>query len=261
VTGKFEENKFCQTIFSPAFSLRMIKRSYVVVLLLVSRVAFSQISDFGTWNVINTKLNLTEHWSVFNELQLRSQSFYSNFYYYEVKGGVAYAVNKNFAFLLGTGKYVTYSDPGDFTKPVATNETRFWQQLIMNNTLERLKFEHRYRVEQRWFKDGRYRNRFRYRLNLAIPLNHNNIDPKTFYLVAFDEIFLTNKEPHFERNRVFAGAGYRAAKWVTFQPGYLYQYDYKPNNNSVGKHFFQLTIALEIDAHKDTKEKMPGAHD
>jgi len=239
----------------------MIKRSYVVAMLLLTRAAYCQISDVGAWNVINTKLNITEHWSVFNELQLRSQSFYDNFYYYEVKGGIAYAVNKNFAFLLGTGKYVTYSDPGDFTKPVATNETRFWQQLIMNNFLERLKFEHRYRVEQRWFSDGRYRNRYRYRLNVAVPLNHNKITPKTFYLTAFDEIFLTNKESHFERNRVFAGAGYMAAKWVTIQPGYLYQYDYRPNNNSVVKHFFQLTIAFEIDAHKNPKEKMPGNHD
>ena len=235
-------------------------RSCAIVLLFVSRVAYSQTSDFGSWNVINTKLILSDQWSVFNELQLRSQSFYSNHYYYEVKGGVAYAVNKNFTFLLGTGKYVTYSDPGSFAKPVSSNETRFWQQVTMNHFLERLKFEHRYRVEQRWFEDS-YRNRFRYRLNIAIPLNSNKIGPKTFYLATFDEIFLTNKGPYFERNRFFAGAGYQAAKWVTIQPGYVYQYDYKNNIDPLGKHFFQLTITFEIDAHKDPNEKMPGTVD
>ena len=100
-------------------------------------------------------------------------------------------------------------------------------------------------------------NRFRYRLNIAIPINHNKIGPKTFYLATFDEIFLTNKGPYFERNRFFAGAGYQAAKWVTIQPGYVYQYDYR-NNNPMGKHFFQLTIAFEVDTRKNTKEKMPG---
>jgi hypothetical protein len=231
-------------------------RSCALVLLLASNFAFSQTSDFGSWNVITTKLILADRWSVFNELQLRSQSFYDNHFYYEVKGGVAYSVNKNFTFLLGTGKYVTYSDGGDFTKPVTSNETRFWQQVSMNHFLERLKFEHRYRAEQRWFEDS-YRNRFRYRLNVALPINGNTILPKTFYLTSFDEIFLTNKAPYFERNRFFAGVGYQVNKWLTVQPGYVYQYDYR-NNNPLGKHFFQLTISFEIDADKSSGEHMPG---
>jgi len=231
-------------------------RACVIVLLLMSQIAFSQKSDFGSWNVINTKLVLSERWSVLNELQLRSQSFYDNHYYYEIKGGVSYSVNKNFLFLLGTGKYVTYPDGGNFVKPLSSDEFRFWQQLTMNHFLERLKFEHRYRAEQRWFKDS-YRNRFRYRLNVALPINNKKIGPKTFYVASFDEIFLTNKAPYFERNRFFAGVGYQANKWLTIQPGYVNQYDYK-NDVAQGKHFFQLTIGIEIDAHKDPKEKMPG---
>ena len=256
-TGKYDECN--QLVLDSSFSLyrRMITRACGFLLLLISQIAFSQTSDFGSWNVINTRLSLTDRWSVFNELQLRSQSFYSNHFYYEVKGGVSYAVNKNFTFLLGTGKYVTYSDGGSFTKPVASNETRFWQQVAMNHFLERLKFEHRYRVEQRWYKDGNYRNRFRYRLNVALPINNNKIGPKTFYLASFDEIFLTNKAPYFERNRFFAGVGYQFLKWLTVQPGYVYQYDYR-SGNPLGKHYFQLTIAFEIDADKDPGERMPG---
>jgi hypothetical protein len=234
-------------------------RISVLVLLLTSQIAFSQNSDFGSWNVINTKLTLSKRWSVFNELQLRSKSFYDNYYYYEIKGGVAYSVNKNFTFLLGTGKYMTYSDGGDFVKPITGDETRFWQQVTMNHFLSRLKFEHRYRVEQRWINDS-YRNRFRYRLNVAVPINKNKIGPKTFYVASFGEIFLTNKAPYYERNRFFAGVGYQAAKWVTIQPGYIHQSDYK-NNVTQGKSSFQLTIGFEIDAHKDPKEKMPGTHD
>lgn len=246
----------CFKFISLAFYQKILMRVGVFVLLLTSQIAFSQNSDLGSWNVINTKLTLSERWSVFNELQLRSKSFYDNHYYYEIKGGVGYSVSKNFTFLLGTGKYVTYSDGGDFVKPIASNETRFWQQVTMNHFLERLKFEHRYRVEQRWFKDS-YRNRFRYRLNIAVPINKKKIGPKTFYVASFDEIFLTNKAPYYERNRFFAGVGYQAAKWVTIQPGYVYQSDFR-NNVAQGKHFFQLTIGFEIDAHKDPKEKMPG---
>jgi hypothetical protein len=232
-------------------------RSLILSLLLIFSVTvFSQKSHFGSWNVITTKLILSDKWGVYNELQLRSQSFYNDHFYYEVKGGVSYAVNKSFSFLLGVGKYITYTDGGSFKSPVTANEIRFWQQMTMNHYLERIKFEHRYRVEQRWFKTG-YRNRFRYRLNTAIPINHKKIGPKTFYIGAFNEIFLTNKAPYFERNRVFFGPGYQLSKMFTIQPGYVYQYDYR-NNAGAGKHFFQLTFTIEIDGHKNPNEKIPG---
>lgn len=227
--------------------------------MLLSFAAFSQRSHFGSWNVINTKVTLSDKWGVYNELQLRSQSFYHDNYYYEVKGGVSYAVSKNFVFLLGIGKYITYSDGGDFVKPVSANETRFWEQLTMNQYVDRIKFEHRYRVEQRWFKNS-YRNRFRYRLNAVLPLNHSKMSPKTFYLTSFDEIFLTNKAPYFERNRFFFGTGYQFSKLFTIQPGYAYQFDYR-SGVGFGKHFFQLTLMFDIDAHKSSHEKIPGTLD
>jgi hypothetical protein len=224
--------------------------------LLLPFFAFSQKSHFGSWNVINTKLILSDHWGLYNELQLRSQSFYDNHFYHEVKGGISYSLNKNFSFLLGIGRYVTYTDGGSFEKPVTANEFRFWQQLTMNHYLERIKFEHRYRIEQRWFKTG-YRNRFRYRLNAAVPLNSTKISPKTIYIASFNELFLTSKAPYFERNRLFVGGGYVFSKMFSIQPGYVYQYDYR-NNAGAGKHFFQLTFNIEIDGHKDKKERIPG---
>ncbi len=233
-----------------------MKLSIVAALLLSITGAYAQKDDFGSWNVINTKLIIGPKWSAMTELQLRSQSFYDNHFYYEVKGGVTYSFNKNFSLLVGTGRYITYTDGGSFTKPVTANEWRLWQQLTMNNYLERVKFEHRYRVEQRWFKTG-YRNRFRYRLMAAVPLNGSKIEPKSFYISAFNELFLTNKAPYFERNRFFSGFGYQFSKHVSLQPGYVYQYDYR-NNQGAGKHFFQLTLMLEIDADKDPSERIPG---
>ncbi len=84
--------------------------------------------------------------------------------------------------------------------------------------------------------------------------------PGTFYIAAFDEIFLANKAPYFERNRLFAGAGYQFSKNFTLQPGYLYQFDYR-NNIGTGKHFLQITLMIEIDAHKNPHEKIPGNMD
>lgn len=217
---------------------------------------FSQKNDFGSWNVINTEVTLSPKWGIYNELQVRSQSFYDNHFYYEIKGGMSYSVNKNFSLLVGTGRYVTYSDGGSFKMPVTAKEFRLWQQLTMNHYLDRIKFEHRYRVEQRWFTTG-YRNRFRYRLNMALPLNKRKIEPGTFYLGAFEEVFLTNTAPYFERSRLFIGAGYQLNKNFTVQPGYVYQYDYR-NDVGAGKHFFQLTLSIDLDAHKSPNERIPG---
>lgn len=236
-----------------------MKAFILLISLLVNTVIFSQASHFGSWNIINTKLTISNKWSLFNELQVRSQSFYSNHFYHEIKGGISYNISKNFSVLLGIGKYTTYSDGGSFRKPVSADEFRFWQQVTMNHYLERLKFEHRYRVEQRWFDTG-YRNRFRYRLSTVLPINKRKMEPKTFYASAFNEVFLTNKAPYFERNRFFAGPGYEVTKWFTLQPGYVYQYDYR-NNKGAGKHFFQLSLLFDIDADKNPNETIPGYMD
>lgn len=227
-----------------------------VFFLLVTTAGIAQRSHFGSWNTITTRVTFNEKWGAYNELQLRSQSFYDDHYYHEVKGGVSYSINKNFTVLLGVGDYQTYSDGGSFEKPISAHETRLWQQLTMNHYLERIKFEHRYRIEQRWFTSG-YRNRFRYRLNTVVPINKKKMGPKTFYLAAFDEIFLTNKEPWFERNRFFVGGGYQFSDNFTLQPGYVYQYDYRAGEG-FGKHFFQLTLTIDIDAEKSANERIPG---
>lgn len=224
------------------------------ILLLTAELSFGQKSHFGSWNVINTRVTLAPRWEAFNEMQLRSQSFYADHFYHEIKGGISYFLNKNFSVLMGVGKYHTYSDPGSFTKPVTGNETRFWQQLTMNNYLKKVKFEHRYRVEQRWFKTG-YRNRFRYRLNAMVPIDKKK-SGKT-YVAAFNEVFLTNTEPHYERNRFFVGFGYKFNSWVSLQPGYVYQYDFRDDEGN-GKHFFQLTLNIDIDGDKNPYERIPG---
>jgi len=236
-----------------------MKNLLLSTLLALSCIAYSQPKDLGSWNVVNTKVNLSSKWSVFNELQLRSMSFYNHYYYYEIKGGVGYAVNKNFSFLVGIGKYMTYSDGGNFEEPVVANEFRLWEQVTMNNYLDRVKFEHRYRVEQRWLQNG-YRNRFRYRLAAAVPINKKKFEAGTFYFSAFDEVFFTNSAPYFERNRLFAGVGYQFSKHFTLQPGWLNQFDYK-NNTHFAKHFFQLTALIELKVEKRRHEKIPGNED
>jgi len=224
---------------------------------------YAQSDKLGSWSVINTRVGLDKKWELFNELQLRSQSFYDDFFYYEVKGGISYKLNKNFNALVGTGKYITYDtdEEGSFNKPVTSNETRLWQQITMNNYLTRVKFEHRYRIEQQWISTG-YRNRFRYRLNALIPVNKKSIEAGAMYISAFNEVFLTNKAHYFLRNRFMAGVGYQVNKTFGVVPAYVYQYDYNhKDERGHGKHFFQVTLMISVDDIEDAIREIPSTLD
>jgi len=238
-----------------------MKLLLTILILLAVQFSFAQNDKLGTWNIVNFKYNADQKWSVWAESQTRSQLFFNHFFYYEIKGGIGYSINKNFSFLFGTGRYATYSNDGNFKKPFANEEFRLWQQITMNQYLDRLKFEHRYRIEQRWLSNGGYRNRFRYRLNVVLPLKNKRLDPKTFYLTAFEEVFLTNKAPYFERNRIFGGFGYKFNNAFVLQPGYIYQFDYRADNTKSGKGFFQVALFIELEKHKSFNEKLPASVD
>jgi len=241
----------------------VIKRIIGLTLLLLSFLNTVQAQSFqnqlGSWNIINVKLAVNEKWSLFLEPQLRSLSFYDQFHYYEIKGGATYNVNSNFALTTGVGSYNTYSEGGNFKIPLKQKEVRTFVQLVMKQRLEIIKFEHRYRAEQRFTNNG-YRNRFRYRLNTVVPINNRKIVPKTFYAAVWNEIFFTDLAPYFERNRFFFGGGYEVNEYVSFQSGYVHQFDYKINDET-GRDFLQISVLLNFNVKKNKQEFLPSVSD
>ncbi|MCY7420142.1 MAG: DUF2490 domain-containing protein [Chitinophagaceae bacterium] len=216
-------------------------------------------SQLGSWNIINAKMNINKQWSLFIEPQLRSLSFYNQFHYYELKGGLTYKINSNFVVTTGVGSYNTYSEGGNFKMPYVQKEIRTWVQLVMNQHMEIIKLDHRYRAEQRFTTNG-YRNRFRYRLNTVVPINNKKVIPKTFYAAVWNEVFFTDKVPYFERNRFFIGGGYEVNETLAFQTGYVHQFDYKISDET-GRDFFQISMLLNFDLKKGKQEFMPGVSD
>ena len=218
------------------------------------QAAFSQEkNNLGSWNILNVTMKINPKWSVFSEGQIRSLSFYDEFHYYELKTGLTYKIKPNFSVTTGIGDYNTYSEGGNFELPIQNNEIRTWAQVNLKNPFDYIVFEHRYRAEQRFTSNG-FRNRFRYRLSTAIPLQGKKIEPKTFYLSAWNEIFFTDKEPFFERNRLFIGGGYEFSENLAIQTGYIYQFDYKINDET-GRDFFNIALLYNFDL------KQTGNHD
>jgi hypothetical protein len=228
-------------------------RLLVIILFFSSygKNCFSQSPDLGSWNVLNLKYNVDKKWSVFGEAQLRSLKFYNHYHYYEYKGGINYSIHKNVALTLGAGSYQTYKEGGDFVKPKNNDEFRLWPQVILTQSLNDLKIEQRYRAELRFTNDG-YRNRFRYRLGASYPFGNEVKGYKPFQVSASNELFFTDNEPYFERNRLLFAFNYKVSKAATFQVGYLHQFDYEINDET-GRDFLVLGVFFEMLSRQSTE--------
>jgi len=214
------------------------------ILILSTSASVAQNVDLGSWNMLNLKYSVDDKWSVFGEAQLRSLKFYNNFHYYEYKGGVNYKIHKNTNVSLGAGSYQTYKEGGSFVLPKNNDEFRIWPQIVTVQSLGKLKIEHRYRAEFRFTTNG-FRNRFRYRLGLSYPFGKEKNNYKPYQISASNELFFTDKEPYFERNRTLVAFNYKPSKLTTLQVGYLHQFDYKINDET-GRDFLQIGFFIEI---------------
>jgi long-subunit fatty acid transport protein len=211
---------------------------------LIPLISAAQAFELGSWNILNIKYNYSEKWSVFGEGQLRSLKFYNHFHYYEYKGGVNFKAHKHVTLTLGAGSYQTYKEGGDFVLPKNNDEFRIWPQVVLSQSIGQFKIEQRYRAEFRFTNNG-YRNRYRYRLGVSYPFGKEKNGYKPFQLGASNEIFFTDKEPYFERNRLLFAFNFKPSKVSTLQIGYLHQFDYKINDET-GRDFLQIGYYLEL---------------
>ena len=228
----------------------MMMRSLTIVILVLlgALTAHAQNNTLGSWNLVNVKLNYTENWSVFAEAQLRSLKFYDHFHYYEYKGGINYKAFKNVTLTFGAGSYQTYAEGGDFVLPKNNDEFRLWPQITLFQSIGKIKIEQRYRAEQRFTSSG-YRNRFRYRLGASYSFGKERSGHKPYQISASNEIFFTDNEPYFERNRVLLVFNWKVSTVSAIQLGYLKQFDYKINDET-GRDFLVVGLYFEIFGKK-----------
>lgn len=227
----------------------------LIILVLSTNLCWAQRTDIGSWNIINVKYNINEKWSVFGEAQLRSLKFYNHFHYHEFKGGLEYKVHQHAKLTLGAGNYDTYKEGGNFILPKNNDEFRLWPQIVLLQSVGKLKIEQRYRTEFRFTSNG-YRNRFRYRVGLSYPFGKEKTGYRPYQISASNELFFTDNEPYFERNRFLVAFNLKVSKATSFQIGYLHQFDYKINDET-GRDFLQIGVFIELFR----KHSVSPAHD
>lgn len=219
-------HKYFKTIF-PLF-----------VLVMLSSHLNAQQNELGNWLMYFGTNKINDKWSIHSEVQYRNHTVSpTNIEQLLLRTGVNYHLNKSTILTLGYGNIGSYVFESEQAAPESL-EHRIFQQLILKNKVNRLTFEHRYRIEQRWVNED-YKNRFRYRLMAFIPLNNKEIKKGTFFLGIYDEIFMNSKNVYFDRNRLYGGLGYQINDITQAQVGYLRQ-----TLNNGFKDYLQFSIVF-----------------
>ncbi len=182
----------------------------------------AQDSKLGNWMIYLGNIKTQSRFNIHNEIQYRNYNFIGDLEQLLLRFGVGYELDENKNnFLLGYGYILSENYSGNGDEKVTVHENRIFQQLILKQHLGKLKLSHRYRFEQRFIADD-FKLRFRYFLSLNLPFQKEA--ERTFYLSAYNEIFLNTESNVFDRNRLYTGLGYKFSPKVRLELGYMNQF-------------------------------------
>lgn len=193
----------------------------LIVILMLPFFAVSQDSDFGNWLIYIGNKKLNSKWNVHNEVQYRNYNAIGDLEQLLLRTGLGYNLSNNTNVLLGYGYILSENYLENSNKKIAINEHRVFQQFTTKQNVGRVQLNHRYRFEQR-FVEADFKLRFRYFLGLNIPLSKS--ESNSYYLSAYNEIFLNSQSAIFDRNRVYGGIGYKFNKSLRLEAGYMNQF-------------------------------------
>lgn len=212
------------------------KKLILGIFTLSAMVLRAQKSDLGAWymyfgnNKISKKLNLH------NEIQYRNFNAVGDLEQLMIRAGIGYDLTEDNNNILA-GYVFILSRPYENGEKTENIEHRIFQQYITKQEFGRFNLQHRYRLEERIMEDD-FRMRFRYYVNLSIPINNREMLPKTFYASVYNEIFLHLDSPVFDRNRVYGALGYVINKNMRIEAGYMNQIQENKNRGQIQVGFY-----------------------
>ena len=214
------------------------------LLLLLPVFNYAQQDKTGNWFMYFGTNKLSDKFSIHTEIQFRNHTIIpNNTEQLLLRTGLNYHFAEKAFVTMGYAYIPSYYYESEQKSP-EVEEHRIWEQFILTNKIGRVKFEHRYRIEQRWVNHD-FKNRFRYRLMLFIPFNKPTIEAKTLFLSVYDEIFINSQEIFFDRNRLYGALGYQINKSTNIQAGMMHQ-----QGSSFGKWYLQFALIFNTDLRK-----------
>jgi hypothetical protein len=146
-------------------------------------------------------------------------------------------------FLFCTAQAGAQNNSGSWTILNLSRQQNDHWNFFAEAQLRSLRLYHHFHYYE--YKGGFQYNRFRYRLGLNLPFGKPENGIKPFQFHVSNEIFFTNREPYFERNRFVTFIGYRILPYLSLQAGYVYQFDYRINDET-GRQFLQAGLFFDL---------------
>lgn len=226
----------------------------ILTVVLTTHAQKSIDDQFHTWSVYQGNHHLTDKWDLHTEYQFRRADGFANWQQSLARIGLDYKLNPSLTISGGYGWIISYPYG---SQPIAnqTNENRLWQQVILKQLVGNLQIQHRYRLEQRWI-DTQFKQRFRYRAQVLLPLQMSYIDQKIgFFMNINDEIFLGFGQGIgkniLDQNRFITAFGYQFNKDFNIQMGYLNQFVVKADGlNMERNHTLWTSLTYNLDFSK-----------
>lgn len=227
-------------------------------------------SNTNAWFMYFGNHKLNDRIGIHAEVQFRRTEFVSEAQQLLLRTGVDYYTKANIRFTVGYA-YIETHPYGDF--PVANTfpEHRIWQQMLVSQSIGKVKLSHRYRLEQRMignaatgeFKNGRYENRVRYMAKATVNVTGGS---HPVFISVYDEIFANfGKEVAyniFDQNRLYGAIGFTVTDAIKVEVGYLNQLvqlrsletSGTPKNKIENNHTFQLGVFSTLPLYRRNAE-------
>lgn len=183
----------------------------------------------GNWMGANSTVRFSDHWSLFGQGEVRFWEAASNLNEILWRFASHYDINPIAMVGMGYVRVDTWAFDDDNDSNRIRIENRLYQQFAMKQAWARAKFEHRFRLEQRWFArndvDNDYSNRARYRLQITVPITHKTMQPGAYFINTFNETFINfdDGDREFDQNRLYVAGGHQFTTASNIQLGLMWQ--------------------------------------
>jgi hypothetical protein len=183
--------------------------------------------------------------------------------------GIKYLFSKNLSITFGGVLRLDFTpEPGDPTYKPVILEPRIWYEFLFAQTMNIIDrdvmFYHRLRFEHRWLKSNAigaeyfFRNRYRYKFLMKIPLNTKKIIPKTIYFSPDVEIILQSGKSAplsmVEDIRIYPHFGYIFNAKIGGSIGMMYAFGQTFENNNLDyrqRWIFRINAYISLDWRPD----------
>ncbi|MCC3157589.1 DUF2490 domain-containing protein [Hymenobacter sp. 15J16-1T3B] len=209
---------------------------------------------FQAWYNYTGDHQLTDFWGVHSEAQLRRADLLPRRQQLLLRLGLNQHWSDRLQTAAGYTLLRTYPY-GEFPEG-HSREHRSYQEVQLADTLGRLALGHRFRLEQRWVRaqgeaGPTFSNRARYQFSVQLPLQGRRVEPKEWYLAAYDEVFVgfgRHVDQPFNQNRLYGALGRQFSRAAAAELGYMYHVKAHDDGRTFERnHTLYVALTYDLD--------------